>query len=97
MRRWNQRFPNKSLSRYLYRYIFNYTGLDTAKQEDTAVCEATKGITAYTANGIYLWNGGVLAVGGVLFLLAVLPYNLSSARYCQIVKELDTRKSAENS
>ncbi|HPR39655.1 MAG TPA: hypothetical protein PKY19_03295 [Oscillospiraceae bacterium] len=50
-----------------------------------------------TANGIYLWNGGVLAVGGVLFLLAVLPYNLSSTRYCEIVKELDVRKSAENS
>lgn len=50
-----------------------------------------------TANGIYLWNGGVLMVGGILFLLAVLPYNLSSERYCEIVKELDTRKSVENS
>lgn len=51
--------------------------------------------TESIANGIYLWNGWVLIIGGVIFALIALFYNLNSQKYCEIVKEIDARKTAE--
>lgn len=43
--------------------------------------------------GLYLWNGGVLIIGGAVFLAVVIPYNLSKKLYKRIVIELDKKES----
>lgn len=52
-------------------------------------------VSEATANGIYLWNGGVLLVGGIAFILCTIGYNLSKEKYCEIIKELDERNAAK--
>lgn len=52
--------------------------------------------TEAVSNGIYFWNGGVLIIGGILFLLTALPYNLNHDKYCEIVKAIDAGKVGEN-
>lgn len=52
-------------------------------------CEITESIRM----GFFWWHGGVLVIGGILFLLIALPYNLSKAKYCEIVKAIDHKES----
>ncbi len=53
-------------------------------------------VSEATANGFYMWNAGVMIVGGILFLLTAIPYNLSRKKYCEIVSDLDARQHANN-
>lgn len=56
---------------------------------DAVGYKAGQAVSEATANGIYYWNFGVLLMGGIVFLAAVLPYNLSRKKYCDIIRELD--------
>ena len=51
-------------------------------------------ITESIRMGFFWWHGGVLVLGGILFLLVALPYNLSKAKYCDILQELDQQKQS---
>lgn len=48
-------------------------------------------VSEATAYGFYAWNGWVLVIGGILFAAIGLFYNLSNQKYCDIVKEIDSR------
>lgn len=56
--------------------------------------EAGVQASAEVAQGIYMWNGLVLIIGGAIFAVIALFYNLSSKKYCEIVKEIDARSAA---
>lgn len=49
-------------------------------------------ITESIRMGFYWWHGGVLILGGILFLLVALPYNLNKEKYCEILQALDRKK-----
>ncbi len=48
---------------------------------------------AATNTGIYYLNSVPLIIGGILMLLAVLPYNLTQEKFEAIMKEIDERKA----
>ena len=65
-----------------------------AKSLDSIGYVAGEAATEAVSNSIYMWNGLVLAIGGAVFAVIALFYNLNSKKYCEIVKEIDARKAA---
>lgn len=56
--------------------------------------EAGAAVAESTAMGVYWWNGLILVIGGAIFGLDCLPYNLNRKRYAEITQELSRRGNA---
>jgi glycoside/pentoside/hexuronide:cation symporter, GPH family len=50
-------------------------------------------LTPSTLSGIYWCNGGILIIGGILFAITIIPYNITKKKYYEITKELKKRSS----
>lgn len=51
--------------------------------------------TEATNMGIYYMNSVPLIIGGILMLIAIIPYNLTQEKFEKILKEIDARKEDE--